>query len=113
MKNLLANIANAWVRGTLHALNSVLFAKYLSLALGIDAASAALLGGCASGLVIMRGRLVSTGLAAVRLFRSVGITRRQLAGRNKKRNNREARSGSGDGDIQKKFCESLGMKVWA
>jgi hypothetical protein len=70
MRNFLANIANAWVRGTLHALNGVLFAKYLTLALGIDTAAAALLGGCASGLVIMRGHLVSAGLAAVRLFRA-------------------------------------------
>ena len=72
MRNFLANIANAWVRGTLHALNGVLFAKYLTLALGIDMAAAALLGGCASGLVIMRGHLVSAGLAAVRLFRAGG-----------------------------------------
>lgn len=70
MRNFLVNIANAWVRGTLHALNGVLFAKYLTLALGIDMASAALLGGCASGLVTMRGHLHSTGLAALRLFRS-------------------------------------------
>ena len=72
MRNFLANIANAWVRGTLHALNGVLFAKYLTVALGIDMAAAALLGSCASGLVIMRGHLVSAGLAAVRLFRSGG-----------------------------------------
>lgn len=70
MRNFLANIANAWVRGTLHALNGVLFAKYLTLALGIDMAAAALLGGCASGLVIMRGHLVSAGLAAVRFIRA-------------------------------------------
>ena len=72
MRNFLANIANAWVRGTLHALNGVLFAKYLTLALGIDTAAAALLGGCASGLVIMRGHLWSAGLAAIRLFLSGG-----------------------------------------
>ena len=74
MRNFLANIANAWVRGTLHALNGVLFAKYLTLALGIDMAAVALLGGCASGLVIMRGHLVSAGLAAIRLVRSGGCT---------------------------------------
>jgi len=70
MRNFLANIANAWVRGTLHALNGVLFAKYLTLALGIDMAAAALLGGCASGLVIMRGHLVSAGLSAIRFIRA-------------------------------------------
>jgi len=70
MRNFLANIVNAWIRGTLHALNGVLFAKYLTSSLGIDAASAAVVGGCASGLVIMRGRLLSAALAAVRLFRA-------------------------------------------
>ncbi len=72
MRNILANIANAWVRGTLHALNGVLFAKYLTLALGIDMAAAALLGGCASGLVIMRGHLLSAGHAALRFIRAGG-----------------------------------------
>jgi len=70
MRNFLANIVNAWIRGTLHALNGVLFAKYLTLSLGIDAASAAVVGGCASGVVIMRGHLLSAALAAVRLFRA-------------------------------------------
>lgn len=70
MRHLLANIANAWVRGTLHAFNGVLFAKYLTLASGIDATSAALVGGCASGLVVMRHHLFSAGLAAVRLLRA-------------------------------------------
>ena len=72
MRNFLANIANAWVRGTLHALNGVLFAKYPTLALGIDTAAAALLGGCAPGLVIMPGHLVSAGLSAIHLLRSSG-----------------------------------------
>lgn len=71
MVSFIANIANAWVRGILHAINGVLFAKYLTLALGIDGASAALLGGCASGLLILRGHLSAAGLAAFRLFRAV------------------------------------------
>jgi hypothetical protein len=59
MRNLLANIANAWVRGTLHALNSVLFAKYLSLAWGFNSATAATVSGVFAGVWLARARLCS------------------------------------------------------
>ena len=57
MKNLLANIANAGVRGTLHAPNSVLFAKYLSLAWGFSSATAASLSGVVAGVWLMPGKI--------------------------------------------------------
>jgi hypothetical protein len=67
MKNLLANIANAWVRGTLHALNSVLFAKYLSLAWGLGSTTAASLSGTIAGAWLMRAQLCGVCRSAWRL----------------------------------------------
>lgn len=57
MRNVLANIANAWVRGTLHALNGVLFAKYLSMAWGFGSTTAASLSGATAGIWMMRGKI--------------------------------------------------------
>jgi hypothetical protein len=58
MRNLLANIVNAWVRGTLHAINGVLFAKYLTMAWGFEAMTAAALSGATAGVWLMRGKIV-------------------------------------------------------
>ncbi len=58
MKNLLANIVNAWIRGTLHAVNGVLFAKYLTMAWGFEAMPAAALSGATAGVWLMRGTIV-------------------------------------------------------
>lgn len=70
MRNVIANVANAWVRGTLHALNSVLFAKYLSMAWGFDATTAASLSGATAGFWMMRSRLWGVCQSAWRLHSS-------------------------------------------
>lgn len=70
MRNLLANITNAWVRGTLHALNGVLFAKYLSLAWGFGSATAASLSGATAGLWLMRGKILGVCRSAWCLHRT-------------------------------------------
>ena len=70
MRNFLADLANAWVRGTLHAVNGVLFAKYLALAWGFEPAMAMGLSGTAAGVVLMRGKIMSALRTAWRLRRT-------------------------------------------
>lgn len=57
MQNLFANIVIGWVRGTLHAINGVLFAKYLTMAWGFEAMPAAALSGATAGVWLMRGKI--------------------------------------------------------
>lgn len=69
MRTILANIVNAWLRGTLHAVNGVLFAKYLALAWGIEPSAAVGLSGTATGALMMRGKIFGAVGAAWRLVR--------------------------------------------
>ena len=59
MWKFLADVAFAWLRGSLHGLNGVLFAKYLALAWGFEPGAAAALSGTVSGVCLMRGKLWS------------------------------------------------------
>lgn len=56
---MIMTILMAWFRGSLHALNGVLFAKYLALAWGFEPGAAVTLSGAVSGFCLLRGQLWS------------------------------------------------------